>query len=211
LFQRILIIGERNTAEQLGNLQRLEKWQQMKFFPAAREEWTCALKIFAERHGLGPFLRLKAGEQTDLGDFKASVLVMLRLAGEVRGVLKNQAAVIHGAALEDDFEFFRELGNALRARKRAKADRTFLAFNILRYWFAGLLWLMNDSAGVRALRAYTGRSDITKDAYRKACRRLGLRGYKDRMKSPPVLKYDSLTAAYEYAPSWTWVEPNLSK
>ena len=55
--------------------------------------------------------------------------------------------------------------------------------NVLNYWFAELLWLMNEKQGCAALSAYTGK-DIQKAAYRKACQRLGLKGYKDRMRRP---------------------------
>ena len=86
----------------------------------------------------------------------------------------------------------------MRNRKRTKRESAFLAYSVLCYWFAGQLWLMNAKAGADALRAYTG-EEITKIAYWQACRRLGLSGYKDRMRNPPVLGYDPETGSYEYA------------
>ena len=35
----MVINAERNVAKGLGNLERLEKWQQTQFFAVAREEW----------------------------------------------------------------------------------------------------------------------------------------------------------------------------
>jgi hypothetical protein len=210
LYFQVLIIAERNTAKELGNSERLQKWQEMKPFPTARKEWTRACKIFAKRYGLDPFLRIRSDKQNKRQDVEGLVLTLLKVTSSPAAVLKKQAAVIYSAACEGDVRFFRKIGRALRGQKRVKGDRSFLAWNILRYWFAGLLWLMNDEAGVSAFRAYTG-TGITKDAYRKAYQRLRLKGYKGRTKSPPVLRYQQEGKTYDYSPSWTWIEPHLSK
>jgi len=94
------------------------------------------------------------------------------------------AEVVCVAERNGDVEFFKNRSLALRSRHRRKAKRFFLASSILGYWFSGWLWLMSQKAGWGALCAYTG-EEITKDAYRMECYRLGLKGHKDRMRRPP--------------------------
>ena len=210
LFEQIILTTERNLAKRLGNSDRLEKWQRVKFFKAARREWLDAWKRFARAHGLGSVLKIRAGAQQTLEPMKDFTLAMLRLSGEPEETVKNQAGVIHAAASAGDIEFFKQFGLALRSASRAKRQGAILAYSILCYWFAGLLWLMNDKAGWAALCDYTRRKDITKAAYRKACHRLGLKGYKDRMRRPAVLYYDPVTGTYKYGSAWTRMEPHLS-
>ena len=69
---------------------------------------------------------------------------------------------------------------------------------------------MAEKPGWAALCAYTGRKDITKDAYRKSRERLGLNGHRDRVKASPVLWYEPEKKIYKYGPGWTDLEPHLS-
>jgi hypothetical protein len=208
-FEQITLNTERNLAKKLGNSERLEKWCKVKFFGAARREWLGAWKRFVAGHGFASLLDVDAGVQQTLEPMKGFTLLMLRRSNQHEVTLRNQAAVIYAAAREGDVEFFRNICLALRSRSRTKSEGAFLSLNILNYWFAGLLWLMNEEAGSNALRAYTNKK-ITKDAYRKACDRLGLNGYKHRMRAPPVLAYHPKTRSYQYARKWTRMEPNLS-
>jgi hypothetical protein len=210
LWEEIILISEGNFAKELGNSDRLENWRNVKFFSPARRELLAAWKRFGEILKLDSLFGIHAGVQQTLEPIKAFTLVMLRLCNRTEETLRNQAAVIYGAAREGDVEFFKNICLALRSRSLAKPEGSSLSYDILRYWFAGLLWLMNEEAGSNALRAYTNKK-FTKDAYRKACDRLGLKGYKHRMRAPPVLAYHPRTRSYQYAPKWTRMGPNLSR
>jgi hypothetical protein len=209
LWEEIILIAEGNFAKELGNSDRLEKWRNVKFFSPARREWLATGKRFGEKLKLGSLFGIHAGVQQTLEPMKNLTLAMLRRSNQPADVLKRQSAVIYAAACEGDVEFSKKINRVIRSRSRAKPEGSSLSYDILRYWFAGLLWLMNEEAGSNALRAYT-KKKFTKDAYRKACDRLGLNGYKHRMRAPPILAYHPKTKSYQYAPKWTRMEPNLS-
>jgi hypothetical protein len=206
-----MLTAEQNLAKGLGNSERAQKCQKAKFFKAARQEWLDALRRFAKIQGLDSLFKIHAGVsvQQELEPWKAFTLALFRISDRPDEVLRNKAAVIHAASSEGDIEFLKKIALALKSQPWRK-HRGSLAYAILRYWFAGLLWLMNDKAGWLALCEYTRRKDITKAAYRKACQRLGLKGYKDRMRRPPVLEYDPVRSTYRYDAGWTWLEPHLS-
>jgi hypothetical protein len=209
LLDAIALNMERNLATQLENSERLEKCKSIEHFAAARSEWFAAWRLLYQRHGLtAAALDIRTGKQQTLEGAKAYILAMLRTIDQPEVTLQKMAGVIYAAAHEGDVDFFRKMGLAFRARKRStRGESSFLAWNILRYWFAGLLWLMNPDAGSIALRQYTGRV-VSMDAYRKARERLGLKGYETFADSPPVLAYHPRKKAYAYAPSWTRLEPN---
>ena len=224
-FESILRM-ERLYLARLGNKERFEKWETTEFFAGAREEWLGAWERFALSHGQRPVLHYFGALQhfhadkefwrVELEPMKEIVLLLLRRLDDLHEheeTLRNLAEVIYGAARQGDVAFFKKISLALRrrgGRMEKKAESLFLAYYILCHWFAGLLWLMSEKPGWAALCAYTGRKDITKDAYRKACHRLGLCGYKDRMRTPPVLEYDRVSGLYRYAAAWTRMEPHLS-
>jgi len=212
-FEQVIFTTERNFATRLGNSQRVQKWQKVRFFDAARREWLGAWKRFAKEHGLGSLFEIRSGIQQTLEPVKAFTLAALRRSDNPSETLRKRAAEIYAAACEGDVEFLKQINLAFKSRSRraeAEADRSFLAYNVLSYWFAGLLWLMNNKAGWLALCEYTKRKDITKDAYRQTCRRLGLNGYKNRTRKPAVFYYDAGTQTYKYGPEWTQMEPHLS-
>jgi hypothetical protein len=196
-FVKKILGGERHRAEKLGTCECLAKWETTESFAVARQEWTDAWIRFARNNRFGSLFAFDAEET--LEGRKDFALTMLRRANVPSVTLQNQAAVIHAAACEGDVSFFHAIAFALRSRTRqveADFERSFLGFNVLMYWFAGLLWLMPEKPGWAALCAYTGRKDITKDAYRMECYRLGLKGHKDRMRSPSVLGFDPVTGTY---------------
>ena len=200
LLEQIALTADRKITKDLGNSECLERWRKKKVFASAQGEWLGGWKRFARTHGLETLLRIHAGVQHDPEPIRSLVLAMLRLSDKPQEVLKKQAPVIDAAVREGDVEFFKKLNLALKSRGgrgSGEAESSFLAFNILRYWFAGLLWLMNDKEGCNALSAYTG-NKIETAAYRKARLRLGLRGHKDRMRRPPVLEFDPVTRSYKY-------------
>jgi hypothetical protein len=213
LFEEAILTFDKNWAKRLGNSERVEKWQKVRFFKDARREWLDAWKRFIRGKGLGSLFDIRAGPQRTLEPEKAFRLASLRRSKHPDEILRASVAVIYASACEGNVEFLKKINLALKSRGRrmeAEADSSFLAYNILCYWFAGLLWLMNDKAAWLALCEYTGRTDITKAAYRKACQRLGLKGYKDRMRRPAVLYYDPATGTYKYGARWTRMEPHLS-
>jgi hypothetical protein len=196
LFWEIILNTERNFAKRLGNSERLQEWSKAEFFGAARREWLDAWKRFAVRHGLEPLFDIRAGVQETLGPAKDVALMMLRRANNPEVTLRNQKGVFY--ACEGDVEFQKRKKLALRSRRRrVESDTSFLSYNILCYWFAGLLWLMSEKQGWGALCHYTKRA-ITKAAYRSACRRLGLEGYKGRTRRTPVLEYEAVRGIYKY-------------
>ena len=202
VFEEITVNTERNLAKKLGNSERLEKWGKEKCFAAARREWLDGLRCFAQKLGIGSLYDIHAGVPQTLEPLKDFTLVMLRRAGEPSVTLQNQAAVIYAAAREGDVEFFNKIALALESRGtrkqvKAEAEGSFLAYNILLYWFAGLLWLMNDEAARAALCQYTKR-DFTQGAYRMSRERLGLNGHTDRVKRSPVLWYEPEKKIYKY-------------
>jgi hypothetical protein len=210
LLEEVIFTTEKNFAKRLGNSERVQKWQKEKSFKTPRREWLGAWKRFAEKHHLGSLPGIHAGVQQTLEPVKNFTLALFRFC-EPQAVLRNQAGVIYAAAREGDVKFFRAIHLAFKSREfRSEADTSFLAYNILCYWFAGLLWLMNDEAGRAALCAYTGHSDITQDAYRKSRERLGLNGHRDRVEASPILWYEPEKRLYKYGPGWTDLEPHLS-
>jgi hypothetical protein len=196
---------ERGIATQLGNAERLERCQSLEHFPAARAEWLKAVHLVCKQFHLGA---LNASRKPTLGVLKDFVLEGLRVIDTPEVLLRNMADVIHEAARQGDVEFFQNMARAFRRHERSKREPS-LAWCIVLYWFAGLLWLMDDKAGYGALCAYTG-TEITKDAYRKARVRLGLNVHWDPVKKRSPVDYDSGTKTYKFAPGWTWLEPNLS-
>ena len=204
-FDHFLDVWERNTAKELGNLFRLQKSREVDFYRPARAELDRAWSLFLAKYGLDSLFRIRASEQTDMTDMKAFVLAMLRQSDRPETILIRQLPTILSAARANDLEFFRQMKLAQRGQTRAKRSRSFLAFNILRYWFAGLLWLMNDFKGANALRAYTG-ENIREDAYRKSRQRLRLQGWRKRTCSPPVEAYHPRTKTYAFSSAWTWID-----
>jgi hypothetical protein len=199
-FEEIILNTERNFAKKLGSSEELERWMKKKSFNSARREWLSALKRFATGHGLASLHDIHEGGQQTLGPWKAFILASLRLSERPDKILRKRATEIAVATAQGDVEFLKQLGRVLINRSRTKGRDAFLSYSILLYWFAGQLWLMNAKMGTAALCAYTDK-EITKTAYRQACRRLGLKGYKDRMRHPPVLGYDAVTGSYQYAAS----------
>jgi hypothetical protein len=202
VLERTILTTERNRARDLGNLERIEKWQHEEFFGAARREWLDALRRLARKHGLGSLYEIRARVPQTPEPEKAFTLTSLRLSHRPGEVLRNRATVIKAAALAGDIEFFRQLGRVLVNHSRTQRDSSFLSYSILIYWFAGLLWLMGDKMGACAVSAYTG-GTVETDAYRKARERLGLQGYRPYVKAAPVLTYDAETKSYQYGRDWT--------
>ena len=58
LFEQVIFITEKNFAKRLGNSDRVERWQTVRFFKAARREWLDAWKRFARKQGVGSVLNL---------------------------------------------------------------------------------------------------------------------------------------------------------
>ena len=201
-LEEIILVLERNLAKKLGNSERLEKWGKVKFFGAARPEWLEAWKRFVTGQGLASLFHIHAGVQQTLEPITAFTLAMLRLGGHPQEILRKQAAVIQAAASAGDIEFFKQLGLTLRNRSRTKREGAFLSYSILCHWFAGLLWLMSDKVGFRALSAYAD-STITIDAYRKARSRLGLKGYRGNVRAASIIAFDPETKSYQYGCDWT--------
>jgi hypothetical protein len=200
-FEQIILNTERNLANKLGNSELLDKWLKMKSFNSTRQEWLNAWTQFEEKIGFDSLAGMRAGVQQTLEPAKAFALTMLRHGNDPEETVKNQAAIISGAAWEGDVEFFKQLGLVLKNRDRTKREGTFLSYSILCYWFAGRLWLMGDKVGSGALSEYTG-SAITSDAYRKARSRLGLEGYRGNVRAAPIVAFDPETKSYEYGCDW---------
>jgi len=164
LFQKTVLIAETNLAKRLGNLERLKRCQCLEHFSAARDEWFTAWRIFLGTKKLAAFANDK---EPTLEAMKNYVLEMLRMTDDPEVTIRNQAAVIYGAALDGDVQFFRGIAAAFRGhdRSQTKPLPTFagnpssssvsaaskhaapLDWCILNYWFAGLLWLMNSETG----------------------------------------------------------------
>jgi hypothetical protein len=204
---------ERGIVTQLGNAERLQRCQSLEYFPAARAEWLQAVHLVHEQYR---FSSLSVSGKPTLEALKKYVLEALRFADAPEEVLRNMAAPIYEAACQGDVGFFRDMARALRRHERSKRG-TSLAWCIVLYWFAGLLWLMDAEAGLRALILYlkeigtAPREIVTLDAYKKARSRLGLRGYKAFATQPPVLGYYPREARYGYREGWTHLEPELSR
>jgi hypothetical protein len=205
VFGRMILSVEEVLARKLGNCERMRKWEGTEFYGGAREEWFGAWKGFISAHGWGPVLNFRADlvkGRVKLGMMEELALLMLRWSKgleEQEETLRNMAEVVRVAARAGDVEFFKSLALALRdGDRRVEARAPFLGYNILGYWFSGLLWLMEDKAGWAALSAYTDKA-IERDAYRQACHRLGLKGYKGRFPRAPVLGFDAVSGLYRYA------------
>jgi hypothetical protein len=219
LINAIVLNMEQNVARRLGNSERLKRCQNLENFASARNEWFGAWHLFLQRHGLGTILNVGAGKQEKLKAYKTFVLEMLRLGDQPKEILQNQAPIICALAREGDVDFFRRMGHAFRGHDRARRERApvDLAWCIALYWFAGLLWLMDAEAGHRALILYlkdvgtAPREIVTLDAYKKACSRLRLKGYRAFATRPPVLGYYPKQKAYGYRKRWTHLEPALSR
>jgi hypothetical protein len=140
---------------------------------------------------------------------------MIRKCGPVPPLLRNAATVFFVAATEGDAQFFREFTAAMRAHLRRKPfGPTQLAWCILTHWFGGLLWLMDSEAGSKALQQYLTadhpNARVSEEAYRRACSRLQLKGYKAFAQKPPVLGYWPKKRAYGYDVQWrTRLEPTV--
>jgi len=195
LVFEIILNAERNRAKDLGNYERFEAWGKAKCFGIARREWFGAWKRFYKGKRLSCLFDIREGVLETLEPEKAFTLASLRWSEQPEEILRKRATVVRVAAMQGDVRFFEQLGQVLINRERTKREDAFLGYSILLYWFAGNLWLMNEKAGAAALCAYTKR-DITKAAYRSACRRLGLKGHRDRMRHPPF-GYDAVSGIYE--------------
>ena len=205
---------ERGTAMRLGNAKRLQRCQSLKYFPAARTEWLRAVHRVCKQYRFGA---VSASGKPTLEALKNYVVQALRFTETPDVVLRNMADVIHEAARQGDVEFFQNMARAFRRHERSKRE-TSLAWCIVLYWFAGLLWLMDAETGHRALILYltkiegtAPREIVTLDAYKKARSRLGLRGYKAFATQPPVLGYYPREGEYGYREGWTHLEPKLSR
>jgi hypothetical protein len=191
---------EQQVATCLGNAERLKRCQSLEYFPAARTERRRAVRLVCKQYH---FDTLSVPAKPTLGALKDYVLQGLGAVDTPDVLLRNMADVIYNAALQGDVKFFQNMGPAFRRHERSKRD-TSLAWCIVLYWFAGLLWLMDAEAGHRALISYlkevgnARREIVTLDAYRKACSRLGLKGYKAFATQAPVLAYHPKQRAYEY-------------
>jgi hypothetical protein len=205
---------ERGIATRLGNAERLQRCQSLEYFPAARAEWRQAVHLVHKQYHLSS---LSVSGKPTLEALKKYVLEALRFADAPEEVLRNMAAPIYEAARQGDVKFFQNMAHALRQHERSKR-KTSLAWCIVLYWFAGLLWLMDAETGHRALILYltkiegtAPREIVTLDAYKKARSRLGLRGYKAFATQPPVLGYYPREGEYGYREGWTHLEPKLSR
>jgi hypothetical protein len=205
LFEQVIFTTEKNLARRLGNSERIEKWQNVGFFKAARREWLNAWKRFATSKGFGrgSLFEIREGVQQTLEPEKAFTLASLRLSNRADEILRNRATVI--GLSKDDPQFLKKIRLAQRSGRRRKGEGGFTSYSILCYWFAGLLWLMSDETGFLAFRQYTGKR-VTIDAYRQARYRLGLKGYRGRVKTPPVVAYHPKNKRYQYGSSWTKLE-----
>jgi hypothetical protein len=204
---------ERGSAMRLGNAERLQRCQSLKYFPAARTEWLRAVHRVCKQYRFGA---VSASGKPTLEALKNYVVQALRFTETPDVVLRNMADVIHEAARQGDVKFSQNMRRALRQNERSKRE-TSLAWCIVLYWFAGLLWLMDAEAGHRALISYlievgnAPRKIVRLDAYKKACSRLRLKGYKAFATQPPVLAYHPKQRAYAYRERWTHLEPELSR
>jgi hypothetical protein len=204
---------ERETAIRLGNAERLQRCQSIEYFPAARAEWRQAVHLVCKQYHLSAVSASGKPTFEALRDF---VLQGLRVIDTPEVLLRNTADVIHEAARQGDVEFFQNMRRAFRRHERSKR-KTSLAWCIVLYWFAGLLWLMDAEAGHRALISYLKEVDnvrreiVSLDAYKKARSRLRLKGYKAFATRPPVLGYHPKQRAYEYREGWTHLEPELAR
>jgi hypothetical protein len=197
----------------LGNAERLQRCQSLEYFPAARTEWLQAVHLVHKQYH---FPSLSESGKPTLEALKNYLLEALRFTDAPEVALRNMASVIYEAARQGDVEFFRAMARAFRRHERSKR-KTSLAWCIVLYWFAGLLWLMDAEAGHRALILYLKEADtapreiVTLDAYKKACSRLGLKGYKAFATRSPVLGYYPKQRTYGYRKGWTHLEPELSR
>jgi len=202
IFEQTTRSVELVFARKLGNCERLEVWREREFYAAARQEWWTAWQRYFFRHGLGPVLSFRADSVSGRGDLepmKGILLLCLRRSDDHAETLRNMAEVVRVAARNGDVEFFKSMSAALESGGvEEKIEGFLLGYHILGYWFSGALWLMSDKAGWAALCAYSGKA-IERDAYRQACRRLKLRGYKGRVGKAPVLGYDKVSGTYRYA------------
>lgn len=214
-IEKTLLEIERNFAARLGNLERLQMCEKLPQFPAARHEWSAAWRM--------QFQQMRHGALTTatftLPEAKRYVLEMLASSRNPKVLLQNTAGVIYVAARAGDVTFFRQMASAFRAGKRRRQHEPPLGSHLVQYWFSGLLWLMDDEAGSRALYSYLkdapymSRSTVQVPihAYRQARRRLGLNGYSAFATRPPVEAYWPKQRAYKYAGGWeTKLEPTMS-
>src|SRR5262249_25318013 len=107
-----------------------------------------------------------------------------------------------------NFQFFENMFKARRSRTRARnlGRAPEIDFAVLCFWFAGHLWLMTDDVGSHALRQYlkssgTPREGISAESYKKARRKLKLKGYRAFTRKAPV-RYDPATKRYSYRTGW---------
>jgi len=204
---------ERGSAKRLGNAERLQRCQSLEYFPAARTEWLQAVHLVCKQYHFGA---VSASGKPTLEALKNYVLEGLSVTDTPDVMLRNMADVIHEAARQGEVEFFRTMARAFRRHERSRR-KTSLAWCIVLYWFAGLLWLMDAEAGHKALILYlkdaetAPREIVTLDAYKKACSRLGLKGYKAFATRPPVLGYYPKQKTYGSRKGWTHLEPKLSR
>jgi hypothetical protein len=204
---------EQGIATLLGNAERLKRSQSLEYFSAARTEWLQAVHLVCKQYRFGA---ANVSGKPTLESLKNYVLEGLRFTDTPQVILRNMADVIHEAARQGDVEFFQNMGRAFRQHERSKR-KTSLAWCIVLYWFAGLLWLMDAEAGHRALISYlkevgnAPREIVSLDGYKKACSRLRLKGYKAFATRPAVLGYNPKQKTYRYREGWTNLEPKLSR
>jgi hypothetical protein len=215
-FRNTVRAIQRSTATRLANAERLSLCEHLEQFPAARDEWFLAWRIFLKRLRHDALISKERSSEAA----KNYVLWGLSATGDPKAMLKNTAQVIHAAATEGDVEFFRRMSDSFKSHDRRKPDPAPLVFCILQYRFAGLLWLMDSEAASRALAQYLkddralshSRRNVPYEAYKQARRRLKLKGYTAFAKKPPIVAYLPKTKAYRYNGNWaTILEPRLSR
>jgi len=210
----VLDADEQISAGRLGNSERLQECKKLEEYAAARQEWLNACDI----HLSIMDFKAMTSETASVEARKRCFLECLALSQDRKAPLRNMASVIYNAALEGDDEFFRNMGSAFRKRGRRRPHDPPIRIYLLQYWFSGLLWLMNDEAGSRALLVYlktspqTPRTQIPIHGYRKARKRLELKGYRAFATRPPIISYWPKQKTYHYTPDWgTKLEPKLSR
>jgi hypothetical protein len=206
IFQ-ILEASEVRLAERLGNARRLEYCKAQPQFTAARKEWWKAWETLFHSLGFEPLLAGCGGIDAS----KALFLFLIRSGGLSANVLRNNAQIVAAASLQGDIGFFKDLANNLRNHARSQREGWPVGWEILNYWFGGLLWLMTSDRGSIALGQYLKQRHGPKRLRgTKARRRMGLLGYRAFGATPPVLGYSPKFGKYEVVDGWTGLEPKVS-
>ena len=81
---------ERGIATRLGNAERLQRCQSLKYFPAAQTEWLQAVHLVCKQYHFGA---VSASGKPTLGELKDYVLEGLRFTDTPDLILRNMADV----------------------------------------------------------------------------------------------------------------------